>query len=116
MISRRTFLSLVAGSMSAPRIAFAQPETRKVALYANVGSDLTYRDAGAAGAALPGRAPVPLPAGVQSAGPHVSRRYLYAATSSSPSGYGPAGTEHPATAFRTAPASGALTKHGEAIR
>jgi hypothetical protein len=32
MVSRRTFLSLVAGSMSAPRVAFAQPETRKVSL------------------------------------------------------------------------------------
>src|SRR4029453_1615913 len=41
MVSRRTFLSLVAASMSAPRVAFAQPETRKVALYANVGPDLT---------------------------------------------------------------------------
>ena len=44
MVSRRTFLSLVAASMSAPRAAFAQPETRKVALYANVGADLTHYD------------------------------------------------------------------------
>ena len=42
MVSRRAFLSLVAGSMSASRVAFAQPETRKVALYANVGADLTH--------------------------------------------------------------------------
>ena len=44
MVSRRAFLSLVAASMSAPRVAFAQPETRKVALYANVGADLTQYD------------------------------------------------------------------------
>ena len=44
MISRRTFLSLVAASMSVPRAAFAQTETRKVALYANVGADLTHYD------------------------------------------------------------------------
>jgi len=116
MISRRTFLSLIAGSMSAPRIAFAQPETRKVALYANVGADLTHYDVDVAGAALTRSATVTLPAGVQYAWPHVSRRYLYVATSSSASGYGPAGTEHHVTAFRIDPASGALTKHGEAIR
>ena len=115
MVSRRTFLSLVAGSMSAPRVAFAQPETRKVALYANVGADLTHYDVDVAGAVLTKRATVILPAGVQYAWPHVSRRYLYVATSSSASGYGPAGTEHHVTAFRIDPVSGALTKHGEAI-
>src|SRR5437867_6639439 len=116
MVSRRAFLSLVAGSMSASRVAFAQPETRKVALYANVGPDLTQYDVDVAGAAITKRATVTLPAGVQYAWPHVSRRYLYVATSSSASGYGPAGTEHPVTAFRIDPALGALTKYGEAIR
>src|SRR5438874_140305 len=116
MVSRRTFLSLVAASMSAPRVAFAQQEARKVALYANVGADLTQYDVDVAGAALTKRATVTLPAGVQYAWPHVSRRYVYVATSSSASGYGPAGTEHHVTAFRIDPATGALTKHGEAIR
>src|SRR5882724_11468680 len=116
MVSRRVFLSLVAGSMSASRVAFAQPETRKVALYTNVGADLTLYDVDVAGAALTKRATVTLPAGVQYAWPHLSRRYLYVATSSSASGYGPTGTEHHVTAFRIDPATGALTKHGEAIR
>src|SRR5215510_12199301 len=80
MVSRRTFLSLVAAGMSAPQAAFAQPETRKVALYANVGADLTHYDVDVAGAALTRRATVTLPAGVQYAWPHVSRRYLYVAT------------------------------------
>jgi 6-phosphogluconolactonase (cycloisomerase 2 family) len=62
------------------------------------------------------RATVTLPAGVQYAWPHASRRYLYAATSSSASGFGAAGTEHHVTALRIDPASGALAKHGEAIR
>src|SRR5712664_1004334 len=115
MVSRRAFLSLVAGSMSASRVAFAQQEARKVALYANVGADLTPYDVDVAGTALTKRATVTLPAGVQYAWPHVSRRYLYIATSSSASGYGPAGTEHHVTAFRIDPVSGALTKHGEAI-
>ena len=116
MVSRRTFLSLVAASMSAPRVALGQTETRNVALYANVGADLTHYDVDVAGAALIKRATVTLPAGVQYAWPHVSRRYLYVATSSSASGYGPAGTEQHVTAFRIDPATGALTKHGEAIR
>src|SRR2546427_13099934 len=105
MVSRRAFLSLVAGSMSASRVAFAQ-EARTVALYANVGADLTQYDVDAAGAALTKRGTVTLPAGVQYAWPHVSRRYLYVATSSSASGYGPAGTEHPLTARSIAPPPG----------
>src|SRR5947199_2976806 len=116
MVSRRRFLSLVAGSVSAPRVAFAQPETRKVALYANVGAELTHYDVDVAGAALTKRATVTLPAGVQYAWPHVSRRYLYVATSSSASGYGPAVAEQHVTAFRVDPASGPPPQQGEAIR
>src|ERR1700675_4970718 len=115
MVSRRAFLSLVAGSMSAARVAFAQQEARKVALYANVGAELTHYEVDVAGAALIKRATVTLPAGVQYAWPHVSRRYLYVATSSSASGYGRAGTEHHVTAFRIDPESGALTQHGKPI-
>jgi 6-phosphogluconolactonase len=66
--------------------------TQKVALYANVGADLTHYDVDVAGAELIKRSTVTLPAGVQYAWPHVSRRYLYVATSSSASGYGAAGT------------------------
>src|ERR1700675_4261126 len=116
MVSRRAFLSLVAGSMSAARVAFAQQEARKVALYANVGADLTHYDVDVAGTALTRRATVTLPAGVQYAWPHVSRRYLYVATSSSAPGSGPAGTEHHVTALRIDPVSGALTPHGAPIR
>ncbi len=116
MFSRRTLLSLVAGSMAAPRWSFAQPASQKVALYANVGADLTHYDVDVAGAALIKRETVTLPAGVQYAWPHVSRRYLYVATSSSAPGSGPAGTEHHVTALHIDPASGALTLHGAPIR
>ena len=116
MVSRRTFVSLVAGSLAAPRWSFAQPASQKVALYANVGADLTHYDVDVAGAALLKRETVTLPAGVQYAWPHVSRRYLYVATSSSAPGSGPGGTEHHVTAFRIDPASGALTPHGTPIR
>ena len=116
MFNRRTFLSLAAGSIAAPRLASAQQASRKVALYANVGADLTHYDVDVAGAELIKRETVTLPAGVQYAWPHASRRYLYVATSSSASGYGRAGTEHHVTAFRIDPASGALTPHGAPIR
>ena len=112
----RTFLSLVAGSIAAPRLSSAQQSSQKVALYANVGADLTHYDVDVAGGALIKRSTVTLPAGVQYAWPHASRRYLYVATSSSASGYGKPGTEHHVTAFRIDPASGALTPHGEPIR
>ena len=116
MFSRRTFLSLVAGSMAAPGLASAQPASQKVALYANVGADLTHYDVDVAGAELIKRATVTLPAAVQYAWPHASRRYLYVASSSSAPGYGTAGTDHHVTAFRIDPATGALTAHGAPIR
>jgi 6-phosphogluconolactonase len=109
-------MALVASAAMVPKITEAQMSSNKVALYANVGADLTHYDVDVAGAALIKRATVTLPAGVQYAWPHVSRRYLYVASSSSASGYGKAGTEHYVTAFRIDPASGALTSHGAPIR
>src|SRR5262249_9574411 len=116
MFSRRTFLSLVASSMAAPGLASAQPASQKVALYANVGGELRHCGVDVVGAELIKRATVPLPAAVQYAWPHVSKRYLYVATSSSAPGYGTAGTEHHVTAFAIDPVSGALTPHGAPIR
>ena len=117
MSDRRTFLSMVAGSLAVPKLAFAQPAPPKRAvLYANVGPELTRYEVDVEGAALTKRESVMLPAGVQYAWPHANRRILYVASSSSASGYGPAGTEHHVTAFRIDPAIGALSRHGELIR
>jgi 6-phosphogluconolactonase (cycloisomerase 2 family) len=115
MFSRRALLSLAAGGIAAPRLASARQASRKVALYANVGADLTHYDIDVAGAELIKRETVTLPAGVQYAWPHASRRYLYVASSSSASGYGKAGTEHHVTAFSIDPANGALRQHGAPI-
>src|ERR1700746_1067895 len=73
----------VAGSVAAPGFASAQPESQKVALYANVGTDLTHYYVDVAAAELTKRETVTLPAAVQYACPHASRRYLYVASSSS---------------------------------
>ncbi len=115
MLNRRTFMSLMASAAAIPQAAWAQPKPGRVALYANVGEVLTRYDVDVEAATLTQRESVTLPAGVQYCWPHVSRRYLYVATSSSASGYGPTGTEHHVTAFKIDPASGALTKHGESI-
>jgi len=102
--------------MAASGWASAQPASQKVALYANVGADLTHYDLDIAGAELIKRETIALPAGVQYAWPHASRRYLYVATSSSAPGSGTAGTEHHVTALRIDPESGGLTQHGAPIR
>ena len=73
MVSRRTFMSLVAGSVVAPRLAFSQTSAGKLALYANVGAEFTHYDVDVANAALIRRATITLPASAQYAWPHVSR-------------------------------------------
>jgi 6-phosphogluconolactonase len=87
----------------------------QVSLYASVGAELTHYDVDVAGATLTRRATVSLPANVQYVWPHASRRFLYAATSDSASGTGPAGNTHHVTALRIDPASGALAQHGAPI-
>jgi 6-phosphogluconolactonase len=117
MVSRRTFLSLVAGSVAAPRLASAQSASQKVALYANVGADLTRYDVDVAGAELTRRETVTLPGGVQYAWPDKARRYLYVATSNNAPGYvRQPETDHHVTALAIDPKTGALTKHAEPIR
>src|SRR5262249_36476536 len=115
MFNRRTLLSLVAGGIAAPGFAFARQPSMKAALYANVGPDLTHYDVDVARAELIKRETVTLPAGVQYAWPHSSRRYLYVASSSSTSGYVKAGTEHHVPAFSIDPATGTLKAHGAPI-
>jgi 6-phosphogluconolactonase len=88
---------------------------RNVALYAGVGAELTHYDIDVAAATLTRRGTVSLPANVQYAWPHASRRFLYAATSDSASGMGPAGNTHHVSALRIDPASGALALHGAPI-
>src|SRR3981189_2488539 len=106
MFSRRALLSLAAGGIAAPRLASARQASRKVALYANVGADLTHYDIDVAGAELIKRGTVTLPAGVQYAWPHASRRYLYVASSSSASGYGRAGAGQHGGAVKIHPPTG----------
>src|SRR5689334_20619223 len=66
MVSRRDFMSMTAAALAAPGLAAAQqPNAGKVALYTNVGADLTHYDVDVDGMALIPRETVTLPASVQ---------------------------------------------------
>ncbi len=88
----------------------------RVALYASVGPELTQYDVDVAAATLTRRGTVRLPANVQYAWPHASRRFLYVASSDSASGMGPAGAMHHVSAYRIDTYTRALTLHGAPIR
>jgi 6-phosphogluconolactonase (cycloisomerase 2 family) len=89
------------------------------ALYAAVGSELTEYDIDIDNAALIKQGSVMLPANVQEAWPHPSKKYLYVAWSnggasnSSSGGAVPKGDQHGLSAFRIDRTSGALLPHGK---
>jgi len=81
-------------------------------LYASVGEQLVHYEVDVANAALLQRAAVTLPANVQYAWPHPSRRHLYAASSDRVRGE--LGSKHAITVFRIAD-DGALAQVGEPL-
>ena len=83
----------------------------KTVYYASVGAVLTRYDLDVDGAALTARDAVTLPANIQYAWPHPSRRTLYVVSSSG--GPGIAGDKHYASALAIDPGTGALRPHGE---
>jgi 6-phosphogluconolactonase (cycloisomerase 2 family) len=84
----------------------------KTMYYASVGPLLKVFDIDPDGAQLRERGAVTLPANIQYAWPHPSRRYLYAVSSNG--GPGIPGDKHFANAFAIDPATGALRPHGDA--
>jgi 6-phosphogluconolactonase len=110
MLNRRTFTALLAGAAAAPKSAWSQSVPTRTVFYASVGPELTLYEVDVADAALRKRATVTLPANVQYAWPHPSKRYFYVVSSNG--GPGTAGDKHLANAFRIDPASGALEPHG----
>jgi 6-phosphogluconolactonase len=85
----------------------------KTVYYASVGPTLALYDIDVEDAALTKRGTVTLPANIQYAWPHPSRRFLYVVSSSG--GPGIAGDKHYANALTIEPASGALRLHGEPV-
>lgn len=119
MIDRRTILTAIAGSVVAPALSTArsgaEAPTGRLALYANVGPDLTHYEVDVDAMTLTRRGTVTLPDAVQYAWPHRSRRFLYVATSSTGPGNGAAaGNSHHLVALRIGE-DGALTPHGEPL-
>ena len=83
----------------------------KTMFYASVGPLLKIFDVDVDGAQLHERGAVTLPANIQYAWPHPSRRFLYVVSSNG--GPGIPGDKHFAHAFAIDPAGGALRQHGE---
>jgi 6-phosphogluconolactonase len=82
----------------------------KTAHYASIGPELTLFDVDVDGAALNKRGSVTLPANIQYAWPHPSRRYLYVVSSNG--GPGVTGDRHYANALSIDPSTGVLRLHG----
>jgi len=100
MLNRRTFSTLLAGSVAAPALSssvWAQAG-KKMALYSGVGTEFTHYQVDVEGATLKRQGSVKVPAGVQYAWPHPSRKFLYITSSSG--GPGTSGNTHHVTAFR----------------
>jgi 6-phosphogluconolactonase len=82
----------------------------KTVYYTSIGPELTLFDLDIDGAALNKRGSVTLPANIQYAWPHPSRRYLYVVSSNG--GPGVAGDRHYANALLIDPSTGTLRPHG----
>ena len=111
MIDRRTFTTLLAGSVAAPQMSWGQGAKGKTVFYASVGGELTLYSMDVDDASLTKVNTVTLPANVQYAWPHPSKQYFYVASSGG--GPGVASDKNFAHAFRIDPATGALTPHGQ---
>jgi 6-phosphogluconolactonase len=85
----------------------------KTVYYASVGPELFLYDIAVDDAALTRRQALTLPANIQYAWPHPSRRYLYVASSNG--GPGVTGDRHHATALAADSATGSLRPHGAPV-
>ena len=106
------------GFMSRPAATGAGSAPGRVVLYAAVGAELTRYDVDVHSATLVKRGSITLPANIQEAAVHPSRKYVYIAWSNGgPSNLAqgavvPQGNQHGLSTFRIDPASGALVPHG----
>jgi 6-phosphogluconolactonase len=115
MLNRREF-TLGAGAVGVAAFPAAAQARNTVPFYASVGPRLNLYDLDTGAASLTARGGVTLPANVQYAWPHPSRKFLYVAASNGQPPSGPTGVaggdkRHYAIAYRIA-ADGSLTEHG----
>ena len=83
MMDRRTFATLLVGSIAVPRPSWKhlQGAKARTVFYSSVGGDLTLYSMDVDDASLVKRNTVTLPANIQYAWPHPSRQYLYVVSS-----------------------------------
>jgi 6-phosphogluconolactonase len=99
--------------------AQTKPSGGRTFLYAAVGAELTQYDVDTEKGALIQRGSLTLPANVQEAWTHPSKKFLYIAWSNGGASYvtsggaPPSGDMHGVSAYRIDPVSGALTPHGK---
>ena len=113
ILSRRGFTTLAAAAAFVPPTRAADASQP---FYARTGPELTLYDLDVHAATLTPRTTTTLPANLQYAWPHPSRKFLYVIASNGQPPTGPAGAaggdkNHYALAFRVA-ADGSLTPHG----
>jgi 6-phosphogluconolactonase (cycloisomerase 2 family) len=94
-----------------PDASWGQTPKPKTVFYASIGPELILFDIDVEGATLTKRGAVKLPANIQYAWPHPSRRFLYVVSSNGAPGF--AGDKHYASALAVDPATGALTLLGD---
>ena len=119
MVDRRTFTTLLAGTIAAPTLAFGKTMTSKNVFYSAVGPELTPYSVDVDKAELTKQGSVSTAANIQYAWPHPSKRYLYVVSSSggpAAGGGGASSNTHVANAFAIDPATGALKPHGETVK
>jgi 6-phosphogluconolactonase (cycloisomerase 2 family) len=119
MLFKKLLLAMILAGVTT--LAPVRAQTPRAVLYASAGAELTQYDVDTSGAALVKRGSVRLPANVQYAWQHPSRKYLYvawsdggAAAAAVGSTAPPSGKNHGVTAFRIDP-SGALQPIGNPI-
>jgi len=113
-LDRRSFSAMLAGTIAAPRLAFAEAAGTKSAFYSGVGPELTHYEVDPDAATLTKRGAVKMGGVIQYAWPHPSRKYLYVTASSGGPG-GTGGNEHYLGAFSIAP-NGDLAPHGDVVK
>jgi 6-phosphogluconolactonase len=114
MMDRRVFTTLLAGGVAAPlspRLSLGEGAAGRTAFYSGVATELTLYDVDVDNAALSKHNSVMLPANIQYAWEHPSKKYFYVVSSGG--GPGVASDSNFANAFRLDAATGALAAHGE---
>src|SRR4029079_6714889 len=118
MLNRRNVIALLGALPSALLLGSEAKAATAIPFYASAGPKLTWYGLDVADASLSPLGSITVPANVQYAWAHPTRKFLYIVASNTQPGSGPMGAtgadkNHYAIAFKIDPATGALTPHGQ---